>query len=52
MFLMIPQHEQLYRHPHHALLAAISEALDYDTVFGSSSRFLKSLWPETAPSHL
>jgi len=40
MFLMIPQHEQPFSHPHHAHPAAISEALDYDTGFGLVARDL------------
>jgi len=38
MFLMISQHEQPSSHPHHPHPAAISEALDYDTVFGILSK--------------
>jgi hypothetical protein len=35
---MIPQHEQHSSRPHHTHLAAISEASDYDTVFGLLSK--------------
>jgi len=56
MFLMISQHEQPSSHPHHFHLAAISEAFDYDTVFGFLSKnsefllcfFAPACWPSSS----